>query len=726
MSERSGRIKYEERAFKQDAGLAMGGDIMRALIELITNADDAYGEREGEIVIRVHKSEDGESYVSVADNAIGLDADGLEKCFSVLGGKVSGFAEGKNVRGLLGRGAKDTAVFGRTTFDAIKNGSFASFTLTKEGNWTSTGDRPATASDHATLEIPSGSNGLKATIFVDFSDRIPSGNALVKRLTNNCQLRDISISRRLRLSYGQNSKSPQSSVIRWAVPKENLIATKTLVINGYPDAMATLQLYKLDQLESGPVTQESRHGIEVAGTKAVFANENFGETSTEFGWIHGRLSCTYIDYLIRAFDEDSEADANNPDRLLRRDRDGLEKNHPFYKALRSCVLDVLQPILAELQPKKEEISGSKELKSDLSRAAKQLSSLLRSDLARLEEEEPRGGSQPTLKNPIVLIPPVLRIPVGKKRSISCLIHSELIDKNLSFTATSSNESIVVVHSEPSSFRPHSRFESVSVGTFQLQSLELGESSLTISAGSAVASAEIAVIDEPPVIDDEAPTKLAWNSQNISATLNKPRTILLRAPLEMAADEAISATVEAESKEVEVVTPTVNLEVADNGWLEARVEIVGRILDSKVKITAFADGQNATTIVTTTLPSGGGDWNLQIDLHDSSGNTYRGELKQTENGFRITIFAKHPSLSRLLGKKLEGGHWEHEHEPATRTGLAEAVTSVLVDWLLKEDARRNPESFVDALGVLSDRNKLVFRYLPVAIAALATNEGQIEL
>lgn len=64
-------------------------------------------------------------------------------------------------------------------------------------------------------------------------------------------------------------------------------------------------------------------------------------------------------------------------------------------------------------------------------------------------------------------------------------------------------------------------------------------------------------------------------------------------------------------------------------------------------------------------------------------------------------------------------------PASRIGLAEAVTSVLVDWLLKEDAVRNPESFVDAVGVLSDRNKLVFRYLPVAIAALATGENPVE-
>jgi len=59
MTQRSGRIKYEERAFEQDAGLAMGGDILRALVELITNADDAYGELDGDIVINVNSSKSG-------------------------------------------------------------------------------------------------------------------------------------------------------------------------------------------------------------------------------------------------------------------------------------------------------------------------------------------------------------------------------------------------------------------------------------------------------------------------------------------------------------------------------------------------------------------------------------------------------------------------------------------------------------------------------------------
>ena len=49
---KSGDLQYTARAFKQDSEDAMKGDVIRALIELITNADDAYNSKGGIIQIR--------------------------------------------------------------------------------------------------------------------------------------------------------------------------------------------------------------------------------------------------------------------------------------------------------------------------------------------------------------------------------------------------------------------------------------------------------------------------------------------------------------------------------------------------------------------------------------------------------------------------------------------------------------------------------------------------
>jgi hypothetical protein len=83
---KSGDLQYTARAFKQDSEDAMKGDVVRALIELITNADDAYNSKGGAIHIRLLKSERPfQAKISVHDKATGLDADGLENAFARLG-----------------------------------------------------------------------------------------------------------------------------------------------------------------------------------------------------------------------------------------------------------------------------------------------------------------------------------------------------------------------------------------------------------------------------------------------------------------------------------------------------------------------------------------------------------------------------------------------------------------------------------------------------------------
>ncbi len=95
MTAREGKVEYTGRAFEQDATQAMGGDIVRALVELITNADDAYGPNEGEIRVEVIRDEGEPIRVLVRDRAKGLDPDRLQACFGVLGAATSGFEDGE-------------------------------------------------------------------------------------------------------------------------------------------------------------------------------------------------------------------------------------------------------------------------------------------------------------------------------------------------------------------------------------------------------------------------------------------------------------------------------------------------------------------------------------------------------------------------------------------------------------------------------------------------------
>ena len=170
MTKKEIAVKYTERGFAQDAEQAMRGDVVRGLIELITNCDDAYGAKSGTIRIVVTRPPDSKDFVelAVSDSAKGLSPAEMEKAFTHLGAELSGFADGENVRGLFGRGSKDTAWFGRTVFEAIKNGVLSVIILNRDGKGTLE-NRAATSDDYVRLGLKQGDNGLTARMHVSIS-----------------------------------------------------------------------------------------------------------------------------------------------------------------------------------------------------------------------------------------------------------------------------------------------------------------------------------------------------------------------------------------------------------------------------------------------------------------------------------------------------------------------------------------------------------------------------
>jgi hypothetical protein len=127
----TGRIEYTDTAARQDYELAMRGDIIRGLVELITNADDSYARMEqrgqqtsGRILVEVeHKR--GQPYrIIVHDRAEGMDSHEMRQKLVRRGGSESGHDLGMTVRGFLCRGAKDLVSFGRVTYESIKGDKY--------------------------------------------------------------------------------------------------------------------------------------------------------------------------------------------------------------------------------------------------------------------------------------------------------------------------------------------------------------------------------------------------------------------------------------------------------------------------------------------------------------------------------------------------------------------------------------------------------------------------
>ncbi|MBI1955083.1 MAG: ATP-binding protein [Acidobacteria bacterium] len=184
-----GRIEYLGRAFEQDAAAAMKARIERAFVELITNSDDSYVNLEKEGVrisglIRIEverRRKDRPWIVVVRDCAEGMSADEMKEKLCRAGGQTSGFEKGRAVRGLLGRGAKDVAAFGKVTFEAIKENIYSACSIDKRGNYEREKPVRATKEIREKLQVESGC-GTVATIEVGPQFRAPQHATLLDHL----------------------------------------------------------------------------------------------------------------------------------------------------------------------------------------------------------------------------------------------------------------------------------------------------------------------------------------------------------------------------------------------------------------------------------------------------------------------------------------------------------------------------------------------------------------
>jgi len=129
----------DPRYWQQNARHAIR-DVYDAIVELVTNSDDAYARSDagGRIEIEVERRRKGSaSLLRIRDFAGGLTADEMDRKLSRLGcRRDSGLAEGGDVRGTNSRGAKDVAAIGLVTYESITtDAQYARCQITPRGEF---------------------------------------------------------------------------------------------------------------------------------------------------------------------------------------------------------------------------------------------------------------------------------------------------------------------------------------------------------------------------------------------------------------------------------------------------------------------------------------------------------------------------------------------------------------------------------------------------------------
>ncbi|KUI13449.1 hypothetical protein AU191_16805 [Mycolicibacterium acapulense] len=670
------RVQYGGRAFTQDAQAAMKGNIVRGLIELITNADDAYGPAaSGKIRVEVEHRRKSAWNVVVKDRATGMRMETMRRVFGQLGARTSGFETGQAVRGNLGRGAKDVAAFGPVTFASICENYYAEMVLEPDGTYDDPIERRVTDDDRQRLGIPRGS-GTVVTITVDSRFRCPQHNTLVDNLSKHYQLRDINSDPRRELTL-VDLNSSESEAIRYGLPSLAEEVACDIEVPGY-DAIASLRISRLPERADNPSSDPLRpEGILIKGNRAIYENTLFSlESNPHAHWFVGSLTCPTIDTLARQYDDlesgSQEHTSDNPMPIITRTRDGLEHEHPFYKAL----VEAAEPHLARLvkaEEKKAQEGGAHEsarLRRALDSLGRDLAQLVDSDLREVDEDGLGGGRGAGDTEPVRIIPANPVLYMGEDKTLSVVVLKDVgVDE---FNVDVDPEGVIeVLDQSPIELRQHPRRDDCLIGQIHLRPLiEDEETLLTVTCGEVEAVASVYVRPERDIPDPIPPSDLEFVRKSYQVAHGRRRSLGLRAPTDVI-NAAGSTRVRVTSNDAGVVVlgPEAEL-VFDEEQLcfVGSVSVDPRVLGATATLTATLGDAVATCEVSVRERDGGGP-SLQIKIVDEVQGRFRAYVDLVNDVTIIKIFGSHPAIKRYLGP---GPDFPKQDTSEARAVIAEIV------------------------------------------------------
>jgi len=384
----SRKLQYADRVALQQADQAIRKDVLRALVEIITNCNDSYSRLEhagqrvnGEIVIDIHRKHKN-SVIHVRDHAEGMTDIRMDKVVGTYGEATSGLKEDKHVRGMWGRGLKDSIFgLGYGYVRSFKGANFYSCSLLlKNGIPTFELESPARAIVplREKYEIPEG-NGTVIEIMVARDDvKVPQFDNIRNYLQRHFELRPIMSNPKRRIilrDIPSAGKIRHEHVLSYKSPRGEKVLNEKIKIGGYP-ASARLEVFRSNiQLstrgEEGDYADGGllviSKGTVVSLTMLKFENDPYA------GYFYGSIQCDHVHDLMK-----------NDEPVLTATRDGINWTHPFAKALKLAVENKLAPLI-EAERKHaihdEQTHLDKQLRQKIDQALHELNSIAFTELS---------------------------------------------------------------------------------------------------------------------------------------------------------------------------------------------------------------------------------------------------------------------------------------------------------------------------------------------------------
>lgn len=701
------RIEQAERGFRQITEGAMGNDILLGLIELITNSDDKYGEKDGSILVRFPKSDaDGSWEVQVADKAGGIEFKDVEEKLLKQGSRTSGYEKGEVKRGNRGRGAKDLCHFGRVRWDIFEGGKYHWLELNRNGVGERS-DKPQRADAmYEVVGFQRGKEGVVATVKCDRSRTAhPRRDRIRQRLQYAVQLRDImsNPNRKVKLEYGDDP------VVNLVYERPRHMKTHPAVdvdVKGYPglahvvveEVTEPFQEDQNDPCRQGGLLIRSGHAVHEA-TLLKF------ESNPYAGYFLGSVQWETIDDLSRGFDDAEDrglpVDPANNMQIIRADRRGLNYQHPAAQALRAAVESVLR---VHFERKAAELAAggkeSRESKQRLAGLAKIVAKFQAKKAEELEFELSQSTSQSvelTADVPLLeVVPPRKILEIGKVHTFSVRLRGDAMPSSVAesealLALVAEPDQCVVLSGASVTLRPDKKLERRLTGTFTATGRAEGNAIIEVTVpGLASAIATVELIEPVDMLPPPPPLTFEFERTSYRIPAGKSKRLLVLAPRAAVEKHGTHVTV-ASSDPRGILIRHGSLELLpspDGDWSQAVVDVEGRQYGAKGVITAQCGSgplKAETSVEVRRDLSGPTPPEIKLVALPS---VVRGTFETDEmtGAVTITVNAAHPGVRRYFGSQPE---FKGQETIEARLMIAEVVADLTVLDTLRKQLKQQP-------------------------------------
>lgn len=399
--------------------------IIDGVVELVTNSDDSYRRLEemgikvsGIIEIEVWRKKGGIcEQLIVRDCAEGMNRSELERSI-VFSGDTSGFTKGRSVRGLFGRGLKETIIsLGEGIIETVRDRKKYQTRIWHEKG-SAFYDEELLENEIDTNEA----NGTKIDIRLTSQKykKVPELETFLKQLRNHYALRDIlrSPDREVWLIFHDlKRKIKDKRRVIFKPPEGQKILEESSTLPVSKDRI-TMTIYEspesLDNPRNNPCALS---GILIKTNSAILDNQLFKfEADPAAYYFFGEALCHDLEDRLRG----GETEIINPNRT------GLDWKHKYCEELEKVISSALEPLIAR---KRSELHRKpvRELDESQKKLIRKLCSKL-NELAKfeIEDEVEVIDPEPELLS-LSIRPQVVNVIIGKDRLLSIYAPLELVE-----------------------------------------------------------------------------------------------------------------------------------------------------------------------------------------------------------------------------------------------------------------------------------------------------------